>query len=212
LRTPVRNSLISMLVLISVLLTAALTLSACGSTGTAATGGAGSSLKTYTDSDYGYSFQYPDGWELHEGDSADVTAGGSSVGGVGVYDPKGASANTVYIDLVQISVYKLSVSVDESMKDEIKAEVESVLASLKSQAADMKSVNSLSEAKVAGMIGYRATYSFTKSGVPTTSTLYFLFKGNLEYQVTVQAATENWEKDQDVFDAIVASFKPGVAK
>ena len=43
------------------------------------------------------------------------------------------------------------------------------------------------------------------------TTSYFIFSGNIEYQLVLQAASENWEKDQAVFDAFLASFKPGAA-
>ena len=202
------------------LLLGAFVLGACGSSGatsgetasTAAGGSAAGDVKTYTDANYGYSFDYPDGWEVQEGDSAEVTAGGSAAGSVGVYDPDGAVADKTYIDLAQVSVYKLSVAIDSSMMPQIKTEVEAVLASLESQAADMKTVESLSQTTVGGMTGYKATYSFSKSGAPVTSTLYFLFSGSLEYQLTLQAADENWEAKKPAFATLVASFKPGASE
>ena len=199
--------LASVALLVCLLMLAMVGVAACGSGG----GESSSDLKTYTDADYGYSFQYPAGWELKKGGTADVTAGGSAVSSVGVYDPKGAVAEDTYIDLAQVSVYKLNVNVDQSMMPDIRAEVEQVLASLESQSPDMKTVERLSETNVGGMPGFQVTYSFTKNGAPTTSTLYFLFKDNLEYQVTVQAATQNWQAKQAVFKALVASFRPGPA-
>jgi len=211
-----RRPLRSTLILAFTLLAAAVALAACGSSGATPgdteNGGTGGAVKTYTDSGYGYSFQYPEGWELQEGDRSEVTAGGSAVGSVGVFDPEGAMVGDIYIDLAQVSVYELNVTVDDSMMDDIKTEVESILASLESQAVDMKTVDSLSETTVGTMDGYKVTYSFDKDGIPATSTLYFLFSGNREYQVTVQAATENWKADQAIFEALVESFKPGTAK
>jgi hypothetical protein len=217
LKTHTRHPLSSAMALALLLLVGAFVLGACGSSGgtsgeTASTSGGGSAaddVKTYTDPDYGYSFDYPEGWKVQEGDSAEVTAGGSAAGSVGVYDPDGVVADDTYIDLAQISVYKLSVAVDKSMMSKIKTEVEAVLASLESQAADMKTVESLSETTVGGMSGYEATYSFSKNGAPVTSTLYFLFRGNIEYQLTLQAGDENWGAKKPAFAALVASFKPG---
>ena len=62
------------------------------------------------------------------------------------------------------------------------------------------------QTEAAGLKGYTTRYTFTKEGVPTTSTLYFLFKGNMEYQMSIQASTVNWEKNQPIFAAMVASF------
>ena len=168
-KTRTGRPLLSAMALACLLLVGALVLGACGSSGatsgetasTAAGGLAAGDVKTYTDANYGYSFDYPDGWEVQEGDSAEVTAGGSAAGSVGVYDPDGAVADKTYIDLAQVSVYKLSVAIDSSMMPQIKTEVEAVLGSLESQAADMKTVESLSETTVGGMSGYKATYSFS---------------------------------------------------
>lgn len=179
-------------------------LTACGD-GSSSGGG----TATYTDSTYGYSFEYPETWKLQEGSEADVSAGGAATASVGVFDPDGAKVEQTYIDMMQVSVYELSVTVDESIMPEIKSEVENVLASLQSQAGDIETIAPLAETKVAGMDGYSVTYSFAKNEAPVTSTLYFLFSGNLEYQLTVQAADENWDANQPVFDAMLGSFQPG---
>jgi len=199
-----RRSLVSAVALVCVLVLAAVIVGACGSTATG--------VKTYTDTDYGYSFEYPAGWQVQEGASADVTAGGSAAASVGVYDPKGAVAQDTYIDLAEVSVYKLNVTIDDSMMPEVKSEVESVIAGLESQASDMKTIEALAETTVGGMSGFKITYTFSKNAAPVTSTLYFLFSGAVEYQVTVQAADENWSAKKPAFDALLASFKPGAAE
>ena len=198
------------------LLLAAFALPACGSSsggsGATSTGAGTADTKTYTDADYGYSFEYPASWKIQEETTVDVSAGGTSTGGVGVFDPKGAKAGDTYIDLMLVSVYKLNVTVDDSVFPQLKSEIESVLGSLEGQSADMKVTKPLAETTAAGMKGYNVTYSFTKDGVPCTSTLYFLFDGNMEYQLTTQASNENWAADQLIFDSIIASFKPAAAK
>ncbi len=42
--------------------------------------------------------------------------------------------------------------------------------------------------------------------------MYFLFSGNVEYQISVQAADPDWTKDKPIFDAMIASFQPGPSK
>jgi hypothetical protein len=201
-------------------LVAALALAACGSESgssdtsggtSASTTGAngGGDTETYTDDTYGYSFAYPASWDIQKETDVEVTAGASSAGGVGVFNPAGAKVGDIYIDLMLVSVYKLNVTVDDSNLDEIKTEIEAVLESIESQGTDMQRVEPLAETTEAGMKGYKATYTFSKDGAPCTSTLYFLFDGDMEYQLTTQAATENWEADQPIFDAMIASFKPG---
>jgi hypothetical protein len=203
-----------------VLLAAMVTLAGCGGSGssdsTAATT-AGSettvsvgsdSLKPYSNAEYGYSFNYPEAWEIQEGTSADVSAGGTAVASVGVFDPDGAVVDDTYVDIAEISVYELTVTIDDSVMAEIKTEVEAVLSSLETQAPDIETVEGLAETTVNGMKGFTVTYSLTKSGAPVTTTLYFLFSGNMEYQVTVQASQDNWDELKPTFSALVASFKP----
>ncbi len=188
------------------------TSSTSATSGSSGTSAASADTKTYTDSSYGYSFDYPASWKVQEETSVDVSAGGTSTGGVGVFDPKGAKAGDTYIDLMLVSVYKLNATVDDSLLPQLKSEIESVLKDLESQGTGMKVEKPLAETTAAGMTGYNVTYSFTKDGAPCTSTLYFLFDGNMEYQLTTQASNENWAADQPIFDAMIASFKPAAAK
>lgn len=187
---------------------------ACGSSGD----GSGTTTtevvqtKTYTDSEYGYSFDYPENWKVEDTATSDVSAGGSATGNVGVYDPEGTVVDKTYLDLMMVTVYKLNGVVDNSVIPQLKGEIESVLASLESQDSSMKVEEALAETSAAGMKGYKVTYSFTKKGTPTTSTLYFLFNGDTEYQLTTQASTANWGADQPIFDAMIASFRPPVAE
>ena len=193
--------LISAAVLVCACLLVLVFVSACGSSATG--------VKSYTNKDFGYSFEYPAAWKLREGESADVTAGGSAVGAVGFFNPKGAIAEDTAIDLVQVTVYKLTQAVDASLMPQVRTEVEAVLANLEGQAADMETLEPLAETTVGAMSGFKVTYSFTQNGLPTTSSLYFLFNGDTEYQLTLQAATENWASNRPVFAAFLTSFKPG---
>lgn len=201
-------------VAVLVMLLMAATIVACGSGGeSSGTTAAGEiETKTYTDPDYGYSFEYPESWKIEDSATSDVTAGGAATGTVGVYDPDGTVVDKTYLDLMMVSVYKLNGVVDDSVIPQLKGEIESVLASLESQDSTMKVEEALTETTAAGMKGYKVTYSFTKADTPTTSTLYFLFKGDLEYQLTTQASAANWEADQPIFDAMIASFRPGTAE
>jgi len=195
-----RNRLLSVAVLVCASLGLLAVLSACGSPVTG--------VKSYTSEKFGYSFAYPAAWELRESDSADVSAGGTAVDAVGVFNPKGAVADKTYIDLAQVTVYKMTQAIDASMMPQVRTEVERVLASLESQAPDMQTVEPLSETTVGATSGFKVTYTFSQNGTPTTSTLYFLFSGDTEYQLTLQAATESWSANQPVFAALLASFRP----
>jgi hypothetical protein len=210
----IKRRLVAAVIVLLALLVAAVALPACGSSSGSSdstTAGSGDT-KTYTDATYGYSFDYPTSWKTQADTTVDVTAGGTSAGSVGVFDTNGAKVSSTYIDLMLVSVYKLNVTVDDSNFAQIKTEIENVLTNMEGQDASMKVEQALAETTAAGMKGYDITYNFTKDGTPCTSTLYFLFDSDMEYQLTTQAAHENWEADQPIFDAMIASFKPGAAE
>lgn len=194
------------LLAVAALVIVMLATAACGTPTSATT------TKTYTSKDYGYTFLYPKDWRVADQTSVGDTAGGTSVSEIGVLDPAGATAGSELIDTAIVSIYKLNATIVASMMPDVRKEVETVLASIESQQSDIKTLNALSEITINGMSGFKVTYSLTKSGTPITSTMYFLFSGNIEYQVTVQAADPNWGKDKPIFDAMMASFQPGPSK
>ncbi len=196
--------------LVAILLSLVVVFAACGSGGE---GGAKTGdVKTYTDKTYGYSFQYPSGWQLQQqADEADVTSGAAAAQAVAAFDPEGAKTDTSYTDLLEVSVYELTGTVDDSVMPALEEEVRSVFAGLESQAADLKVVEQMTAVTVSGLKGWKITYSFDKDGTPAQSTLFLVFGGSLEYQLLVQAATSSWEADQAVFETFVSSFTPGTA-
>ena len=204
-----RRSLLLALMAVLVLMAIPFALAACGGT-TSGTGSAGAT-KTYTDKTYGYSFEYPAKWALQEGDTASVTVGATAKGVVGAFDLKGSSSGGNYLDGVQVRVYELPVTVDKTMMPDVKIEVQKIFDQLGSQSGDWIALDALADVTVGGLDGWSINYSFTSDGGPSLSRFYVVFGGDREYQLLVQASTKNWEADQPVFDAIVASFKPGAA-
>jgi hypothetical protein len=199
-----RARLVALAALTVLLLSVVVTLAACGGGG-----GATGDVKTYTDDTYGFTFEYPSDWKLQEtADQADVTSGASAAKMVAAYDPDGAKSETSYTDLIEVSIYELSGTVDDSVMSQLEAEVKTVFAGLESQAKDLKVVEDMTAVSTAGVTGWKITYSFDKDGVPAQSTLYLLFGGTLEYQLLIQSATANWQADQPIFQAFVSSFTP----
>ncbi len=203
-RTRVRPAHLAAVAVVVLLL--AFALAACGGDeGGNAQGG----VETYTDETYGFSFQYPDDWKLQQiSDGADVTSGASPALVVAAFDPDGAKTDTSYVDLVEVSIYELTGVIDDSVMPELEAEVQTVFAGLESQGSDLKVVEGMTAVSMAGVKGWKITYSFDKDGVPAQSSLYLLFGGSLEYQLLVQAAASSWEADQAVFQAFLSSFNP----
>jgi hypothetical protein len=173
----------------------------------ATTTAAAAETKTYTDANYGYSFAYPTSWVLKSGVTPGATAGATAAGNVGAYDPNGALVNGSYMDVMLASVYNLSLTVNDSVLAQLKSEIESGVATLESQDSSMKVEETLAETTAAGMKGYKVTYTFTRDGTQAISTLYFLFKGDREYELTIQASTDHWEADQPMFQEMITSFK-----
>ena len=171
-----------------------------------------SGIKTYTDPDYGYSFEYPAGWVLNKSDTASVGSGGDAASSVQVGNPEGARVGDTGLDGLIVRVYELNQAVDESMLPQVKPGVEALIADLLSQDPSWKVEDTLTETNVGGVPGYRATFTFDwDADHPVKSTSYFLFDGTIEYELAVQAATDTWEANQEVFGAFVASFAPGPA-
>ena len=179
-----------------------------GNTSTTSTteAGLGGDALTYTDSTAGYTFKYPATWKVDPGTTAGASAGASATSSMGVYDPSGASTTSGYIDLMLVSTYKLKVTVTDTVLAGLEGEIQTVVDSLTGQLADSQTVAPLAQTEAAGMKGYALTFTATKDGAPITSTLYFLFKGDVEYQLTIQASTADWDKYQATFAAMVASF------
>jgi hypothetical protein len=194
-----RRFITACLVVLAVVLMATV-LSACGS-----------SVKTYIDKSYGYSFSYPSGWKVQAGATSDATAGGSSAGTAAVYNPDGTTAGDVYVDLAMVMVYKLNTAVDDPWASATQTELEGLVTDLQSQATDMKVEQALAQTTNAGLKGYVATVTFTKDGTPMRSRLYFLFNGSIEYEVNQQAAIATWETTKPALDSIITTFKPGRA-
>jgi len=182
-----------------------LALSGCGSTDEGKTSG---KVSTYTHHDFGFSFKYPADWKVQEGSSAEVTSGSASAGGAGVYDPEGAAIGGYSVNLAQVSVYKLAVTVDKTMMDAIKAEIERLLADLESQDSSWQRLEELTEVQVGDLPGYKTGYEFSYEGTPTKTTFYFLFSGDTQYQLTFQAVSKDWNKYQDKFKLVLESFTP----
>jgi hypothetical protein len=179
---------------------------AAGCTTTSST----SSVKTYQDADYGYSFDYPAAWKLVDSSQPDATSGASAASIITVGDPNGAKVGDTGLDLIMVQIYKLNATFDKTMMPDALAALEPLMANLQSQDPSWKVEQALTETTLGGAPGYVTTSTFSwEDGTPVKTTSYFIFSGKIEYQLVLQAAADNWEKDQAVFDAFLASFKPG---
>jgi len=164
------------------------------------------SLETYTDPDYGFTFEYPSGWQIKLDTSAELSAGSSAVKDVAVYDPKGAKVDGSPVNTAVISVYKLRTSVDETMMETARAEIDSVLREMESQDASWQRLEELTNTQLGAIPGFRINYGFSLDDTPAVTAMYFLFHKDTEYQLICQAVKTDWPKYQDEFTAILESF------
>jgi hypothetical protein len=161
---------------------------------------------TYTDAKYGYTFQYPATWKVGDSASVGVSAGGGSTSTAGVTNPNGAQAGGEYIDLLMVSTFELNSAITSDVIPALEEELKNVIASLQAQQTDLQILSPLAQTEVAGMMAYTVTYTFTTKGVPATSALYFIFKDKMEYQVSLQAASADWEAYKPTLEAMLATF------
>lgn len=204
---------------IALIIAVALTLGGCGfSIGCSAgddvdTQGSGDvgETKSYTDPDYGFSFDYPTDWELDDNSQAEVEGGLAAAKGVSAFDPEGAKNGDYFLDVFQVSVYELSMTVDESMLPDVKPELESVVAGIASQDESWETLEAMSAAEVGGLKGYKTTVTHAMDSEMVKSTLYFLFDGDIEYELMLQASVDDWEGAQAALGSMLASFQPRAA-
>ena len=191
------------------LLSMASFLVACGGgSQTTSTTGGSAGFKTYTDSAYGFSFVYPADWTLKSNGDAQATAGASAKYSLGVFNPKGTVAQGSYIDVMAVQLYKLNAAVTDSAKVLLKPEIDKVYSDLQQQNG-WTAVDELSDVSLGDLWGWRRTFSFDIKGVPSHTTFYALFHGDLEYQLVVQAPTKSWDGYSSIFDTFVKSFRVG---
>ncbi|MCX8033173.1 MAG: PsbP-related protein [Thermoleophilia bacterium] len=163
-------------------------------------------LNTYSDPDYGFSFEYPSDWDITQNAPAEVSAGSQSVKDIAVYDPQGSKAGGSPANGVQISVYKLLVSVDETILDAVKAEIEQVLANMENQDPSWRRLENLTSTHVGGVPGFKISYEFSLQGTPAKSAMYFLFDKDVQYQISFQTTADDWSSYQDEFSRVLETF------
>lgn len=163
-------------------------------------------VETYTSEKYGFSFQYAPPFEQKGDTSWEAESGASSVDSVAVFDTEGTQVGGQYRDAFVVNVYQLNTEITEENLDAVQEELEaSVIPQLTQSSEDMQ-ISELTATTVGGLSGFQADATFSVEDTPMSSTLYFLFDGDIEYQLLTQSATDRWEELQPTFDQMVNSF------
>jgi hypothetical protein len=191
-----RKTLVLVLVAAALVASAAALLAACG-------GG----TTTYTNEEYGFSFDYDGGQFTETGDtSAAGSAGGDSVFTVGFFDENGTKSDDQYRDGFVVTLYKLNVTIDESMMPAVQAELEKLLPELGKAFGSGAEFGALNEVTVNGVPGFSADATYEMEGTPFKATMYFLIEGNMEYSLTMQGAEDRWSELEPGFQQVIDTF------
>lgn len=173
-------------------------------------GGAGSPgpTRVYTDSEYGFTFAYPEGWKLTVQAGAEAGPGGPSLRDVGAFDPTGSKAGGVLLDGVAVSVFPLNVVVNAELLPAFEKEIEDIVTDLRGRLSSVEVIDPLRPTTVNGRPGFETTHTFSYEGRRLRSRVVFLADGRLEYQLTAQAAESSWAVSGPGLNLLVDSFTP----
>lgn len=161
--------------------------------------------KTYTNDQYGFTMTY-DG-QLEQGASTGgVGSGGSSVLDVAFADKSGPKVGGNYANGMQISVYKLAREVKPSEVPKLKKEVSGVVKQIMTSLPGAKIDQPLEELTVNGVPGFGFGHSYVRDDMTLKGVSFFLFKGQYEYQLTAQAAVEDWATLKGKLEAAFQTF------
>jgi len=169
-------------------------------------------VETYTSEKYGFSFQYAPPFEQKGDTSWEAESGASSADSVAVFDTDGTQVGGQYRDAFVVNVYQLNTEITDENLDAVKTELEqNVIPTLEKSSEDM-TISELTPTTVGGLNGFQASATFMVEDTAMTSDLYFLFDGNIEYQLLTQSATDRWEELQPTFEQMVNSFTVSAAE
>ncbi len=164
-------------------------------------------VTTYTSDQYGFSFQYAPPFEEKSDTTWEAQSEASSADTVAVFDVEGTQVGGQYRDAFVVNTYQLNTEITDENLEQVATELEqSVIPQLEQSTDDMQ-ISELVSTEVNGLKGYQADATFTVEGTPMTSTLYFLFDGDLEFQLLAQSATDRWSELQPTFQTMVDSFQ-----
>lgn len=182
-----------------------LALAACSGGTDSGDGSSGDQPATYTNDEYGFSITVDP--RFTEGEPATQVTTGEAVFSTVFADKDGARVGDSYVDAVQVSVYELAREVEAKEVPGLKQEVQGVVDQLLASSPSAEVVAPLEEVTVNGLPGFGLTYTYSQDGTEMTAVSFFLFQGKYEYQITAQAASENWDALKGKFEGAVQTFK-----
>ena len=193
-----RRKLATMMSVAAVLALVALVAAACGASASGPT--------TYTNKDYRFSLTY-DASALKQGSFTTSQNAGSAVFGTGFFDPKGTVVDGQLRDGIGVNVYKLKQIVTDALMPQVKAALTGLLPQLTAGLGTGGTIGSLEDFQVSGVKGFAADAGFSIGSTPFKARVYFLIRGDLEYEINTQAAASRWDQMRPMLEKVVNSFK-----
>ncbi len=168
--------------------------------------GCGGKLATYTDPDFGFSFQYDDSWQLRHLAASELNEGVSK--SVEIFDPRGSDAgDESTFDSLAVDVIELDPAADVTM-EMMTTEFDSYLQAGMAADPSTKVTEQPTATTVGGMPCLRATYTFTYAGTEVRCTEYWILGADgIAYSLYTQSSFKNWDGNGAVFTTFVDSFK-----
>ena len=106
-----------------------------------------------------------------------------------------------------LNLYQLSTSIDESLMPAVKKELKNLLPQMGEGLGSDVEFSSLEAVDVNGTSGFSTDATFKMDGTDFKATMYFLIKGDMEYQLTMQGAAANWSELEPGFQQVIDTFK-----
>ena len=146
---------------------------------------------TFDESDFPFTFEYPDGFEVADDVTVDQELGAAAdaTGGVGVDDD----------DVIIAELFTLKATIDESNLDEARREIGALLSQI---GADP----SLQQSKVGGLPALTAEDVAVPDLEDGTSDLTFIFNGDQEYLINCQSTPAHSDDVKEACDLALSSF------
>ena len=158
--------------------------------------------------EYGFSFKYDPEVLTEQDEVTSQAAGAESAYRAGFFDEQGTQSSGQYRDGFLLNVYRLNTVVDESMMPQFKEDLENtVLPLLVESMGPDTLVGELQAVDDSDVIGYYTDVVYVIDGIEFNARLYFLINGDIEYQLTFQAAKDRWADIEPAFRQVIETFE-----
>ncbi|MDP3973756.1 MAG: PsbP-related protein [Candidatus Daviesbacteria bacterium] len=148
--------------------------------------------KTYTNSTYGLSLEYPEGWSMRENPAAGIVVAFGS--------PK-ESSDDKFVDNVNVSFTDLSSKGDLTLEQLTDAWLKETESAPDFNLLDRKSTSTAGEA------AEQLVYSYNSKGMDTKGMVVITKKGEMAYIVTYTAEQTSYDNFVDAANTVVTSLR-----